>query len=92
MEEINIREFTNMTALNRLVKIYNETESISDFMQKLVNEYQPKVDRLMEKQLEMKTKEMFDKVDNPNRPLFSEETTKKIMSRIKEEKLAKVEE
>ena len=52
MEKINIREFTNMTALNRLVKIYNETESISDFMQKLVNEYQPKVDRLMEKQLE----------------------------------------
>jgi hypothetical protein len=92
MEEINIREFTNMTALNRLVKIYNETKSLSSFIQKIVNEYQPKIDRLLEKQLEMKTKEMFDKVGNPNRPLFSEETTKKIMSQINTEKLAKVEE
>ena len=81
-----------MTALNRLVKVYNETEGISNFMRKLVNEYQPKIDKLMEKQLEIKSKEMFDKVDNPNRPLFSEETAKKIMGRIKEENLTKVEE
>lgn len=92
MEEINIQELTNMTVLNRLVKIYNETESLSSFMQKLINEYQPKIDKLMEKQLDIKSKEMFDKVDNPNRPLFSEDTAKKIMNRINEENLAKVKE
>lgn len=92
MEEINIHELTNMTALNRLVKIYNETEKLSDFMQKLVSDYQPKIDKLMEKQLDIKSKEMFSKVDNPNRPLFSEETARKIMNRINEENLAKIKE
>lgn len=92
MEEINIHESTDMTALNRLVKIYNETGKLSDFMQKLVNDYQPKIDRLIEKQLDIKSKEMFSKVDNPNRPLFSEETARKIMNRINEENLAKVKE
>ena len=92
MEEINIHELTNMTAFNRLVKIYNETEKLSDFMQKLVSDYQPKIDKLMEKQLDIKAKEMFSKVDNPNRPLFSEETARKIMNRINEENLAKVKE
>lgn len=92
MEEINIHELTDMKALNRLVKIYNETENIGSFMQKLVSDYQPKIDKLMEKQLDIKSKEMFSKVDNPNRPLFSEETARKIMNRINEENLAKVKE
>ena len=92
MEEINIHESTNMTALNRLVKIYNETEKLSDFMQKLAVDYQPKIDKLMEKQLDIKSKEMFSKVDNPNRPLFSEETARKIMNKINEENLAKAKE
>ena len=92
MEEINIHELTNMTALNRLVKIYNETEKLSDFMQKLAVDYQPKIDKLMEKQLDIKSKEMFSKVDNPNRPLFSEETARKIMNKINEENLAKAKE
>ena len=28
---------------------------------------------------------MFEDVENPNRPLFSEETAKRVMSHIKEE-------
>ena len=37
------------------------------------------------------TKEMFKKVDHPNRPLFSQETTRKIMNHIREESMAEVE-
>ena len=92
MEKINMHEFTSMTALNRLVKIYNDTENIGNFMQKLVSDYQPKIDSLMEKQLEIESNEMFSKVENPNRPLFSEETTKKILNRLEEENLAKIKE
>ena len=61
-------------------------------MQKLVYDFQPKIDKLIEKQLDIKSKEMFSKVDNPNRPLFSEETARKIMNRINEENSAKVKE
>lgn len=82
IEEIYMHEFTTMTALNRLVKTYRDTEGIGEFMQKILYEYEPKLDSLMGKSLENKSKEMFDNVDDPNRPLFSQETTRKIMSRI----------
>lgn len=88
MEEISIRDYTSISAFTALVKIYNETENIGAFMQKLISEYQPKIDDLIEKQLDIKSKEMFSKVNNPNRPLFSEETAKKIMSKIDVENLA----
>ena len=91
MEEINVSELVNMPALKRLVKIYNETESIVRFMKEVGYTYQPKVDKLMEKHMAEVTKEMFKKVEDPNRPLFSQETTKKIMSHIKEETMAEVE-
>ncbi len=92
MEEIKIHEMSNVTVLNKLVKIYNETGELTDFMKQIAYEYQPKIDKLLEKQIDIKSKEMFKKVDNPNRPLFSEETAKKIMSKINEEELAKVKE
>ncbi len=92
MEEINVTDLVNMTAFRRLVKIYNETESLTGFMQKIAYEYEPKVDMLIEKHLDNKAKEMFKKVDNPNRPLFSEETARKIMSKIGDEEIAGIKE
>ena len=83
MEEINVSELVNMTALKRLVKIYNETEDVVKFMKEVGYTYQPKLDKLMEKHMAEVTKEMFKKVDDPNRPLFSQETTRKIMNHIK---------
>ena len=77
-------EVTNMTALRRLVKIYNETEDLTKFIQKVIYEFEPKVDQLIAQQNEEITEEMFQKVEGANRPLFSEETTKKIMAHIQE--------
>lgn len=92
IEKININELVNMTALKRLVKIHNETNSITKFMEEVVYDYEPKIDKLMAKHLENEAKEMFKKVENPNRPLFSEETAKKIMSHIEEETVAEIKE
>lgn len=91
MEKINIGDLVNMTAFRRLVKIHNETDSVVKFIKEIINDYQPKVDKLMEKQMKELTVEMFEKFEDPNRPLFSAETAKKIMSH-REETVIKVEE
>lgn len=92
MEKIEFSELVNMTALRRLVKIYNETESLTKFIDKVVYHYGPKVDKLMEKYMENIADGMFCSLDNPNRPLFSEETAKKIMSHINEKTTQEIKE
>lgn len=82
MEQIKINELVNMTALRRLVKIYNETDDLTRFIQKVIYEYEPKVDQLIENENEEIKEEMLGNIKDSNRPLFSEETTKKIMSHI----------
>lgn len=84
MEEINISDLVNMSALRRLVKIHNETDGIINFIKEIIYNYEPKVDKLMEKQKEKISQEMFEGFENPNRPLFSQETANKIMKHLGE--------
>ena len=84
MEKILMIDTVAMSALKRLVKIYNETDELTKFIQKVVYEYEPKVDKLIKRRGEEITEEMFKKVEEDSRPLFSEETTKKIMAHIKD--------
>lgn len=80
LEQIQISESVSMTALRRLVKIYNETEELTKFIQKVVYYYQPKIDELMQEKNSDLANEMFEEHQiASNRPLFSEETTKKIL-------------
>ena len=90
MEQINFSELVSITALKRLVKVYNETDEIISFIKEVVYNYEPKVDELMKKQKKKITDEMFEKLKDPNRPLFSEQTAKKIMSHLNEELEEKV--
>ena len=92
MEQINVSELVNMTALRRLVKIHNETDGVINFIKEVVYNYEPKVDKLIERQKEKLAKEMFDSLKDPNRPLFSEETAKKIMNHLGEDTVENVEE
>lgn len=92
MEKININELVSMTALRRLVKIYNETEGIMKFIKKVVYDYEPKIDKLMDEQMEREAEKMLKKMEDPNRPLFSEETARKIMNHVNEESMADVKE
>ena len=84
MEKIEMNELVNMTAIKRLVKIHNETEELTKFIKEVCYHYEPKVDQLMEKYMENMAAGMFCNLDDPNRPLFSEETAKKIMSHMNE--------
>ena len=86
MENIQVSELVNMSALRRLVKIHNETEKIIDFIKEVIYNYEPKVDKLIEKEQEKLSKEMFEEYSDPNRPLFSVETAKKIMINLEEKK------
>lgn len=91
MEKIEMDDLVNMSALRRLVKIHNETEELTKFIKEVVYEYEPKVDKLINKYSNELADEMLSKVDNPNRPLFSEATTKKILNHITEENILKQE-
>ena len=82
IEKINISDLVEMTALRRLVKIHNETEELTRFISNVIYEYEPTVDKLISKNIEGEAKTIFQKSQNPNRALFSEETTKKIMSNM----------
>ena len=85
IEKIQMNDLVNMTALRRLVKIYNETEELTKFIQKIVYEFEPKIDGLITRHNKEILKEMLSKVEPSNRSLFSEETTRKIMARIHED-------
>ena len=70
-------------ALKKLVKIYREKEDLKDFVTELVYEYSPRIDVKMKRhKKETISKDIFKEEYNPNRSLFSEETTKKIMGHI----------
>lgn len=84
MEKIEMSDMVSMTALRRLVKIFNETDELTKFIKKVVYEYEPKVDNLIQNENNEIKEEMFEKIQDSNRPLFSEETTKKIMAHIHE--------
>ena len=85
MEQIEIGKNVKMTAFRQLVKTYNETEKLAQFIQKVVYEYEPTVDKQVEKHKQELTQEMLSKLKGANRSLFSEETTKKILANIKQE-------
>ena len=82
MENIEINDLVKMTAIKRLVKIHNETETITQFIEKVINEYEPEVDKLLKKNMNNIAEGMFENIDNPNRPLFSQETTRKILKNM----------
>lgn len=82
LEKINMKDLTNMNVLRRLVKIHNETEEITKFIEKVINDFEPKADKLIDNYESDLADEMLGKLENPNRPLFSKETTEKIMGTI----------
>lgn len=82
IEQIEMNDIVDMTAFRRLVKIYNETDKVTKFMDIVLYEYEPKIDNLIKNKNKQKTIEMLNKVEDANRPLFSKETTRKFMANI----------
>ena len=84
MEKIEMNDLVNMTAIKRLVKLHNESETLTQFIENVINEYEPKVDNLLKKYMDNMAEGILGEVSNPNRPLFSPETTKKILKNMEE--------
>ena len=84
LEEINMGEFVEIKALKKLIKIYNETDELIDFIKKIVSQYEPLVDALIDKKYKKIKNEMFEKNTRNNRALFTEETTRIIFENLEE--------
>lgn len=89
LEEININDKTDISPLNLLVRTYKEVEDVKQFITAVVYEYEVKVDEAICKEYcgeFFKTRKNLGKldIDNPNRPLFTEETTRKMIGKIDE--------
>ncbi len=87
LETITVKDQKEITVLNLLVKIFRETEDVKRFITAVVYEYQSKVDDAICRaqcneffKAHRNTKQL--EKGNPNRPLFSEETTKKIIGEL----------
>lgn len=89
LEQINMGEFMEVKALKKLTKIYGETNELIEFIKKIVNQYEQQIDSLIDKKHKKMKEEMFEEVTaKNNRPLFTEETTRKILKDIEEKKQA----
>ena len=87
MKTIEIQDPEIINPFKKLSKIYNETEDVKDFTKKVVYEYIPMVNKKVAKHREETTSELLsNKRCNPNRALFSEETTKKILKQMDDDK------
>ena len=84
IEKINMGDVGNMTPLKRLIKIFKETDDLTRYIKEIVYNYEPKVDKLIAEYFKNISDEMFSNFKNPNRPLFSEETTRKIMGHVEQ--------
>lgn len=87
LEEIKIKEDKDRTPLEILIQLYKESTDEKHFITAVIYEYEAKVDEALCKSqcgeffdIRKNTKEL--EKGNPNRPLFSEETTKKIIGEL----------
>lgn len=87
LEEINMGEFVEIKAIRKLTKLFNECTELTEYIKRVVNQYEPQIDDLINKKHEELSKEMFEEKVNDKRPLFTEETTRKILKDIEERKI-----
>ena len=91
MESVRINENVTTTPFKKLVKIYNETDELKEFIKTVVCRYVPEVDRKVAEQRRIVTRAITNPdEDNPNRALFSAETTEKIIGHIENQNLLNV--
>ena len=81
IDGLEIEGIVSMKVLKRMTKLYNETGENMDFIKKILYDFEPKVEKIMNSKIKDIKEEMFEK-DNSCRPLFTEETTKKIIGDI----------
>lgn len=88
LEEINMGEYVESKALRKLVKIYNETDGIIDFIKKVINDFEMQIDKLINNRYKKIKDEILEDAVKNNRTLFTEETTRKILDDIERRQFA----
>ena len=86
LQSYKIKDVTEISPLELLVKMYNEISEIKNFITAINYEFEPKVDDILDKMNGAERKagknaQILEK-GNPSRPLFSEETTQKIIGKL----------
>lgn len=73
-----------VTPLEALVELYRNSEDEKKFITAVVYEFEPQIDELLEKKggIQYAQNKKILAKENPNRPLFSEETTRKVMGHL----------
>ena len=71
---------------------YAQEEAVTEFIKKVIYKFEPKADKMIENKNDELANKMFEVSSDPNRSLFSEETTKKILSHISDEATSNVSE
>lgn len=85
MEKIDMRDNVDMSSLKRLVKIHNDSQSITKFIENVINNYEPEIDKKIYQNEKNMARNLFSGEDDPNRPLFSQETAKKVLEKLDKE-------
>ena len=84
LQEIQYKDKVEISPLKALVNLYREAEDDKRFITALVYDFEPQIDELLERKggtQYAKNDKVLAK-ENPNRPLFSEETTRKVMGHL----------
>lgn len=81
IKKIDLEERTGINPFNKLVEIHNESTDIKEFIKRMEIEYNSKIEQKIPSE-----RNILDKLSefNPNRSLFTKETTKKILDCVYE--------
>ena len=74
LEKVDIGDVTEGKAIKEVTKIYNESNGVINFIKRIVNDYEPKIDYFFENKYKI-----IEEGENSKRSLFTEETTRKII-------------
>ncbi len=87
LEKLEIVDRIGVSPLKKLVKIYNENETVVRFMKEVVGWYTPRINELLSKETAEEKNENEEEIlveFDEKRSFFTEETTKKFMGKIQD--------
>ena len=85
INEIQLGDDLKIPTIEALIKTYNMSGNVKSFIRNLVYKFEPSIDKEIEKVRNTIKANMLKEPKDPNRSLFSAETTKKILEKITKE-------
>ena len=83
-----MKDTIEIKALKKLTKMYNEDTDLITFIKKVIGDYEPQIDLLLNKKYKNIENQMFNEDNkNKNRAMFTEETTIKLLGDLKKKNI-----